>query len=81
MGLILNLTLYFVDLKKYDGVLNRVDKGDSLEGLIETPEISRKEIIKQSLVKSRTSQMLTDYKLDQSARQALKQSLASKRPY
>ena len=28
IGLVLNITLYFMDIKYYDGILNKVDKED-----------------------------------------------------
>lgn len=83
VGLVLNITLYFVDIRQMDGVLNKVDKTDRIEELITSPpsNVSRKEILKQSLAKSRTAQGLVDYKLDASARESLRRSMAAKRPY
>jgi nitrate/nitrite transporter NarK len=34
VGLVLNIILYFVDLKYMDGVLNKVDSSDRIEELI-----------------------------------------------
>ena len=83
VGLVLNITLYFVDIRQMDGVLNKVDKTDRIEELITSPPAtqSRKDILKQSLAKSRTAQGLVDYKLDSSARESLRRSMAAKRPY
>lgn len=82
VGLIINITLYFVDIRQMDGVLNKVDKTDRIEELITSPPPgSRKDILKQSLAKSRTAQGLVDYKLDSSARESLRRSMATKRPY
>ena len=83
VGLVLNITLYFVDIRQMDGVLNKVDKTDRIEELITSPPAtqSRKDILKQSLAKSRTAQGLVDYKLDSSVRESLRRSMATKRPY
>jgi len=81
ISLFLNLWLYIIDIKYYDGVLNKVEKGDQLEELMTSPEPGeRKELLKKSLAKSRTAQGLVDYKLDGSAREQLKRSMAAKRP-
>ena len=37
IGILLNLLLYFDDLKNRGGILNRVDKGEKLEDLMATP--------------------------------------------
>lgn len=37
VGLICNLYLYYIDLKYYDGILNKVDKGEDLQALIASP--------------------------------------------
>ena len=34
LGLLINISLYIVDIKYMDGVLNKVDKDDQLENLI-----------------------------------------------
>lgn len=83
IGFVLNICLYFVDINQMDGVLNKVDRTDRIEELITSPppNVSRKDILKQSLAKSRTAQGLVDYKLDSSARESLRRSMATKRPY
>ena len=51
IGLILNLTLYFLDIKYYDSVLDKVDKGTRVTELISTPPAnkSRKDLLRESL--------------------------------
>ena len=82
MGFILNLWLYIIDIKYYDGVLNKVDKSSQLEALMSSPDPTktRKEIMRESLARSRTAQGLVDYQLDESARNQLKRSMAAHRP-
>jgi hypothetical protein len=66
-----------------DGILDKVDVTDRINELIATPDptISRKDILKMSYAKSRTAQGLVDYKLDGIARENLRRSMATKRPY
>jgi len=56
IGLICNVYLYYIDIKYNDGILNRVDKGETIVDLITSPapDKSRKEILKESM--SRSSQ-------------------------
>uniref|UniRef100_A0A7S3CLB5 Lysosomal dipeptide transporter MFSD1 n=1 Tax=Strombidium rassoulzadegani TaxID=1082188 RepID=A0A7S3CLB5_9SPIT len=83
VGLLLNLTLYYVDRKYYDGVLDKVESDDRLTQLMSTPNVnlSKKEIMSRSMAKTRTAQNLLDYKLEESNRESLKRSFATKRPY
>lgn len=83
-GLIMNLTLYYLDIKYYDGVLDKVDKATRVTELMTSPDAnkSRKDILRESLQGgTRQSQALIDYKLDDNARASLRRSLATKRPY
>ena len=51
----MHIVLYFVDLKRYDGILNRVDSGDKLADLITSPPPGKTkgELIRESMAKSR----------------------------
>lgn len=48
IGLACNISLYFVDIKYNNGVLDRVDKGDGLVDMMTSPKPteSRKEMIR-----------------------------------
>ena len=85
VGLVLNIALYYLDIKYYDSVLDKVDKATRVTELMTSPDAnkSRKDILRESLAAggTRQSQALIDYKLDDSARAALRRSLATKRPY
>ena len=37
IGVILNSLLYYVDIKYYDGILNNVDDGDTIDDLLQSP--------------------------------------------
>ena len=76
-GLIVHISLYFVDIRQNNGVLNRVDQGDELTEMMASPTQTRKDILKQSMAKDPTRASLADYKLDHSARNALKRSMAA----
>ena len=53
IGLSLNGWLYVVDLKYYDGVLNKVDQGDQIADLMTTPtQDQRKQLIRESMSKA-----------------------------
>jgi hypothetical protein len=58
VGLFLNIALYFIDIKYYDGILNKVDKEDQLDELISSPipGMNKADYLKKSLSKSRASQ-------------------------
>ena len=47
IGILLNLLLYFDDLKNRGGILNRVDKGEKLEDLMATPKTETKNKARQ----------------------------------
>lgn len=76
IGFMCNTYLYYIDIKYFDGVLNRVDQGDKIEDLLTSPIQKRKDLIKASQAKPMARQSLIDYKLDRSARDTLKKSLA-----
>ena len=80
IALACNAYLYYIDIKFHDGILNRVDKGDTLEDLTKTPVISKKQLMKESMHKSLDRQKLVDYHLDSSRRSELKRSMAARRP-
>lgn len=46
LGFAINLALYINDIKKMDGVLNKVAKDDTLEVLMTSPEIPKAEIMR-----------------------------------
>lgn len=77
IGFVCNAYLWYIDIKYYDGVLNKVDSGDEIQDLITSPTIDRKELIRASQAKDMTRQSLLDYKLDKSNRETLKKSMAS----
>lgn len=80
LGFCCNAYLYYIDLKYYDGVLNRVDAGEDLAALAASPTQERKDIIRESQIKkSLARQSLTQYQLSESARSDLKRSLAQGR--
>jgi MFS family permease len=56
-GLFFNIALYINDIKYHDGILNKVEKEDNIRSLISDPDpsLSRQDIIKKSLAKSRTA--------------------------
>ena len=37
IGLFCNAYLYYIDIKDYDGILNRVDKGEQIQDLLTSP--------------------------------------------
>ena len=37
IGLLCNAYLYYIDIKDYDGILNRVDKGEQIQDLLTSP--------------------------------------------
>lgn len=55
IGLILNSILYYVDIKYYDGVLNRVDDGDAIEELMSSPAPGQRagDVIRASAAKEK----------------------------
>jgi len=54
LGLISGFILYFVDIKYYNGILDKVDAGDGLEALITSPKPGTKgDIIRTSMSKNR----------------------------
>lgn len=82
VGLLSNVALYYVDIKYYGGVLDKVDKGDDLTDLITSPAPGTKgDIIRASMSKGREAARLAQYKTDDDVRASLKRSLAAKRPY
>ena len=81
IGLGLGIWLTVIDIKYYDGILYKVDKGDRVVDLINSPKESKKELLEKSLLKLKMAQSLTDYKIDGSARETLKRSIAKNRPY
>lgn len=54
IGFILNSYLYYVDIKYYDGVLNRVDDGDAIEELMASPAPGQRagDLIRASALKA-----------------------------
>ena len=81
IGLFCNAYLYYIDIKDYDGILNRVDKGEQIQDLLTSPTNTRKEIMRESMAKgSMVRQSLADYKLDDSSRNQLRQSMAARSP-
>lgn len=76
VGLCCNVWLYIVDIKYYNGVLHRVDKGDAIHELINTPEASRKDLLSGSMSKDPNRASLVAYQIDDNARKSLRQSLA-----
>lgn len=51
VGLFLNLTLYYLDIKYYDSVLDKVDQATRVTELITSPDAnkSRKDLLRESL--------------------------------
>ena len=80
-GVFMHIALYFIDLKRFDGILNKVDAGDTLDDLITSPlpGKSKADMIRESFAKSREAQKLIDYKIDRNARDSLRRSMASSR--
>jgi len=78
IGFCCNAYLYYIDIKYYDGVLDKVDQGDTVEELLTSPKEGRRELIKKSQSKSMARQSLLDYKLDSSSRNTLKKSMATR---
>jgi len=69
IGLLCNTYLYYIDLKYYDGILNRVDKGEQIQDLLTSPTKTRKDILRESMAKgSVLRQSLADYNLEDGAR-------------
>ena len=77
IGLVCNTWLYIIDIKYYNGVLNRVDKGDAIADLTNTPEASRKDLLSGSMSKDPHRASLVQYQLDDGNRKSLRQSLGS----
>ena len=79
IGIVLHIALYIIDIKYHDGILNRVDKDDTLAELIASPGPEKKkgDLIRESMArKSRASQHLIEYKIDPNVRASLRRSLA-----
>jgi MFS family permease len=53
IGLACNITLYYVDIKYNNGILDKVDKGETLLDMVTSPtqNESRKELLKHSMAK------------------------------
>lgn len=53
-GVLMHIVLYIVDIKRYDGILNKVDVGDTLADLITSPPPGKTkgELIRESMAKS-----------------------------
>lgn len=61
--------LYYVDIKYYNGILNKVDEGDELEALITSPKPGTKgDIIRTSMSKDFHTSRLAQYKTDDDTR-------------
>lgn len=82
LGLAQNAYLYYIDIKYHDGILNKVDRGEQLTDLMTSPvqTKSRKELMRESMGKSKDRASLLNYKLDSASRNELKRSMASRRP-
>lgn len=72
--------MYYVDIKYYDGVLNKVDDGDAIEELMASPAPGQRagDLIRASAAKEKHKQMLLEYKLNPATRESLRRSMASK---
>ena len=83
-GIGLHITLYIVDIKYHDAILDRVDAGESLAELISSPAPGKTagEYIRESMGATRESQKLAlvNYKMNSAARESLRRSLATNRP-
>jgi hypothetical protein len=77
VGFICNAYLYYIDIKYYNGILNKVQNGEQIEDLMTSPTVSRKELIRDNESKSQHHQNLLDYKIDKSSRNTLKKSMAN----
>lgn len=80
VGFVCNFYLYYIDIKYYDGILNKVDSGEDLAALAASPTQERKSLIRESQIKKSVArQSLIGYQLSESARTDLKKSLAKVR--
>lgn len=52
IGFTCNAYLYYIDIKYYDGILNKVDQGDQIEDLMTSPIQERKQMIRASQSKT-----------------------------
>ena len=81
IGTVLNVWLYFDDINKRKGILNKVDKGETIEDLMTTPNqesrnkarLMREELAQKGDESTRAA--LLNYKLDDEARANLKRSI------
>jgi MFS family permease len=51
VGFLCNAYLYYIDIKYYNGILNKVDKGEKITDLMTSPVETRRELIKKSMAK------------------------------
>ena len=81
IGTVLNVWLYFDDINKRKGILNKVDKGETIEDLMTTPNLESRNKAKQMREElaqkgdESTRAALLNYKLDDEARANLKRSI------
>ena len=61
IGIVLHISLYIIDMTKHDGILNRVEKEETLDALMTSPGKPAGEIIRQSMGKSRGRMDLVEY--------------------
>ena len=61
IGIVLHIALYIIDMTKFDGILDKVEKDEKLDALMTSPGKPAGEIIRQSMGKSKNRMDLVEY--------------------